>query len=286
MAQEANNAISGSGSKPSENSAPQNNEASDKNPVVQLTVPQFSGGQLPSASSTKAPEKIRFVAADDFPPFAFRDSEQRLMGYNVDLARELCQSLKIACSLEVKPFDELVRMVTDNRADAVIAGVSVTPNTLEQLKFSQVYMRFPGRFVVANDSFLNPLPDTLRGKRIGVVKGSRHEAFLERFFGTAIPVSYDSEALQRNALVNKDIDGLFGDGMRLSFWLDTAAAQKCCKFAGGPWLDPSYFGSGLAIGTRPDDLRTLNAINLGLARLQSNGRLGELYLRYFPRGFF
>ncbi len=251
-----------------------------------MTIPSFSGGQSGLAITGKVPEKIRFVAADDFPPFAFRDSEQRLMGYNVDLAREICQSLKAACSLQVLPFEHLTNAVLNGEADAIIAGLSMTPNSLENLSFSQVYMRFPGRFSVAQNSSIEPLPETMDGKHVAVVKGSRHEAFLERFFAGANVVSFENEELARAALAQSKVDALFGDGMKLSFWLDTRTANGCCKFAGGPWLDPSYFSGGLAIATRGDNPKMLNAINLGLTRLQSNGRLGELYLRYFPRGFF
>ncbi|WP_208990738.1 transporter substrate-binding domain-containing protein [Pseudovibrio sp. Tun.PSC04-5.I4] len=251
-----------------------------------ITIPIFSGGQSGISSTGKAPEKIRFVAADDFPPFVFRDSEQRLMGYNIDLAREICQNLKIACSLEIRPFGHLANTVVNGEADAIIAGLTITPDILNQLQFSRVYMRFPGRFVITKNSSLNPLPDTMESKKIAVVIGSRHEAFLERFFQDAIPVPFDSEELARKAIISSEVDALFGDGMRLSFWLDTKAAESCCKFAGGPWLDPGYFGGGLAIATKAGNTKTLNAINLGLSRLQTNGRLGELYLRYFPRGFF
>ncbi|GHB20945.1 hypothetical protein GCM10007094_06260 [Pseudovibrio japonicus] len=251
-----------------------------------VTIPLFSGGQSGIATTGKAPERIRFIAADNFPPFIFRDSEQRLMGYNVDLAREICQSLKAACSLKILPFNHLANTVFNGEADAVIAGVSMTPENLEKLSFSQMYMRFPGRFIVGKNSTLDPLPETLSGKRIAVVEGSRHEAFLERFFTDAIAVPFETEELARNAVKRSEVDALFGDGMRLSFWLDTRAADGCCKFAGGPWLDPSYFSGGLTIATKAGDTKMLNAINLGLTRLQSNGRLGELYLRYFPRGFF
>lgn len=256
---------------------------SDPSSVV---IPLFSGGQSGLATTGKAPERIRFIAADNFPPFIFRDSEERLMGYNVDLAREICQSLKAACSLKIIPFNHLANTVFNGEADAVIAGVSMTPETLEKLSFSQIYMRFPGRFVVGRNSTLEPLPETLSGKRIAVVEGSRHEAFLERFFTDAVAVPFENEELARNALSRSNVDALFGDGMRLSFWLDTRTADGCCKFAGGPWLDPSYFSGGLAIATKAGNTKILNAINLGLTRLQSNGRLGELYLRYFPRGFF
>ncbi len=83
-----------------------------------------------------------------------------------------------------------------------------------------------------------------------------------------------------------EADAHFGDGMQLSFWLQSEAAENCCVFAGGPYLESRFFGEGLAIAVPrgQDDLK--QAINAALAALYEKGVYAELYLRYFPVGFF
>ncbi|WP_371311987.1 transporter substrate-binding domain-containing protein [Pseudovibrio flavus] len=249
-------------------------------------TPVFSEPQTFLNSTNKKPDKIRFLASDDFPPFSFRDGSGRLVGYNLDLARAICEELAIACSLQVKPFAQLIPALEGKEGDAIIAGLGISPGTLEKVSFSNIYMRFPGVFAVAKSFQEDPTPKSLRGKRVSVVDNSRHEAFLERFFTGTELISFDDDAKARAALVRGEVDAHFGDGMRLSFWLESEAALGCCKFSGGPWLDPYYFGEGMAIAVRLGDTITQTNINLALARLQSNGRLSELYLRYFPLGFF
>jgi polar amino acid transport system substrate-binding protein len=73
-----------------------------------------------------------------------------------------------------------------------------------------------------------------------------------------------------------EVDLTFGDGQQLAFWLQSASAGGCCAFAGGPYLDSRYFGEGYAV----------HAINAALQAIAAKGVFGDLYLRYFPIGFF
>ncbi|MDX5593155.1 transporter substrate-binding domain-containing protein [Pseudovibrio sp. SPO723] len=249
-------------------------------------LPSFVEPQSLFSSNAKKPDKISFMASDDFPPFAFRDSSGRLVGYNVDLARAICEALEIPCSLTVKQFSQMIPALESKEGDAVIAGVSITPDTLQKVAFSEVYMRFPARFVMAKDKAIAPLPNTLEGKTVAVEAGSSYEAYIERFFPLTILKAFPTTERARQALVRGDADAHFGDSMRLSFWLESEASANCCRFAGDAWLDPDYFGQGMAIAVRKEDEVLLSSINLALARLQEDGRLDELYLRYFPRSFF
>jgi polar amino acid transport system substrate-binding protein len=83
---------------------------------------------------------------------------------------------------------------------------------------------------------------------------------------------------------DKKADAYFGDAMRASFWLN--ANPDCCTFAGQPYFRPDLFGDGLsvAVGAGHDTVRL--AIDYALVRLKKSGVLDELYLRWFPVGFY
>ena len=72
------------------------------------------------------------------------------------------------------------------------------------------------------------------------------------------------------------------DGVQSSFWLQSEAAGNCCAFAGGPYLEPHFFGNGMAIAvpTGAEDLR--RALNAAMESIHDKGIYAELYLRYFP----
>lgn len=68
--------------------------------------------------------------------------------------------------------------------------------------------------------------------------------------------------------------------------LQSEAAAGCCGFVGGPYLDETYFGEGMAIAVRPEDGDLRRALDAALQAIQADGRYGELYLRYFPISAF
>jgi len=240
--------------------------------------------ERPPAASVPA---IRFVTTDDFPPFNFLNADGRLTGFNVDLARAICDELAIRCTIQAREWDDTLNAVRQGTADAIIAGLAITTAAREELDFSEVYMRWPGRFVVRRDAAAIDLsPEGLTGKTLAVVARTAHEAYLAAFFPEVGRKLYPTPEAAREAVKSGEADAHFGDGMQLSFWLQSEAAGACCVFAGGPYLESRFFGEGLAIAVPrgQDDLK--QAINAALDSLQEKGVFAELYLRYFPVGFF
>jgi polar amino acid transport system substrate-binding protein len=76
----------------------------------------------------------------------------------------------------------------------------------------------------------------------------------------------------------------FGDAMRASFWLNENLG--CCGFAGDAYFRPHLFGEGFTIAVPAGHDPVRHAIDWALVRLQENGALDELYLRWFPIGFY
>jgi polar amino acid transport system substrate-binding protein len=251
-----------------------------------VTVPNFWDPRGAGDRPTATPETIRFLASDDFPPFSFRDGTGRLTGFNIDLARALCEELDSACSLRIKSFDALVPALVREEGDAIIAGLATTEANAKTLLFSDPYLRLPARFAVLTGTEIDVTPEGLADKRISVTEGTVHEAFLKRYFSESEIKTYGSETEARAALGTEEVDAHFGDGLSLSFWLNGETSAACCAFAGGPWLEPGYFDHSLTIAFRLEDTFRQEAVNHALYRLQQNGTYSELYLRYFPVSFY
>lgn len=248
--------------------------------------PNFWDPRATTEETGVPPETIQFLATDDYPPFSFRDSTGRLTGFNIDLARAICEELNSACSMRIKSFDALIPALMREEGDAIIAGLAPTEANLKTMRFSDTYVGLPARFVTLRDKEVLAIPEELDGETIAVVAGTLHERFLQRFFTLSDIVSYETREEARAALMAGKAKVYFGDGLSLSFWLNGAASQDCCEFAGGPWLEPGYFDRGLAIAFRADDILRQRAIDDALRRLQAKGTYSELYLRYFPISFY
>ncbi len=230
---------------------------------------------------------IRFITSADYPPFNFLDRNDDLSGFNVDLARAICAALNLPCTIQSYPFRDLAAVLNDNRGDVILAGIAITQTSREKFDFSRSYMRFPARFVMRVDGAdKGTLPEDLKGARIGVIARSAHEAYLGTYFHDARIMPFRDAEAARAALRGGAIDFLFGDGMRLGFWLYAQTSQGCCRFVGGPYMDAAYFGEGMAAAVRKGDRNTLQAIDYALQHLYKRGVISDLYLRYFPIGFF
>jgi polar amino acid transport system substrate-binding protein len=226
---------------------------------------------------------IRFLTEVDFPPFDFAGSDGNPAGFNVDLARLVCEDLKTTCTIQMRRFDTLLAALGENRGDALIASLAPTPVLRQRIDFTDPYYRSPARFVALRDAGpTDAAPERLEGKKIAVVSGTAHEAYIKTFFTEAEARPYPSADAAREALRRREVDLLFGDGIGLAFWLNGTDSANCCKFVGGPFTESRYFGEGIGIAVKRGNDTLRLALNWALFRLWEQGRFTDLWLRYFP----
>jgi len=229
-------------------------------------------------------QSIRFLTELDYPPFDYAGTDGNPAGFNVDLARLLCAEINTSCTIQARRFDLLLDALNDKSGgDAVIASIAANAATRRQADFTDPYYRTPARFVARADSPIRDvLPELVEGKKIAVVAGTAHEAFLKEMFTEAELHPYPNAAAAREALRNKEVDLLFGDGISLAFWLNGSDSNGCCAFRGGPYLESRYFGEGIGIAVKRGNDLLRQALNWALFRLWEKGSYTDLWLRYFP----
>lgn len=226
---------------------------------------------------------IRFLTEIDYPPFNYAGADGNPAGFNVDLARLLCDELKVNCTVQMRRFDTLVDSLAENRGDAVIASLAVTPDLRRRIDFTDPYYRSPARFVARKDSTIEDIrPEKLEGRKVGAVIKTAHEAYLRAFFTEVEVRAYPNAEAAREALRRGEIDLLFGDGIALAFWLNGTDSAGCCVFKGGPFTESRYFGEGIGIAVRRGNDTLRQALNWSLFRLWEKGQFTDLWLRYFP----
>jgi polar amino acid transport system substrate-binding protein len=226
---------------------------------------------------------IRFLTETDYPPFNFAGPDGNPQGFNVDLARLLCEELKVACTIQMRRFETLIAALNGNQGDAAIASITATLDMRAKVDFTDSYYRTPARFVAKRDSPIDdPLPERLEGKKVAVVAGTAHEAYLKALFTEAEVRTYPSADVARLALRRGDVDLLFGDAISLAFWLNGTDSENCCSFRGGPYIDSRYFGEGIGIAVKKGNDTMRLALNWALFRVWEQGRFTDLWLRYFP----
>jgi polar amino acid transport system substrate-binding protein len=249
-----------------------------------MVVPSFwDPRRRPERPDLSRINGIRFLTEFDYPPFNYAGADGQPAGFNVDLARMICEEIKTTCTIQARRFDTLIEALTTNNGDAVIASLSATPETRRRVDFSDPYYRTPARFVSRKDVEIDGVrPTDLEGRRIGVVTGTSHEAYLRALFTEAELHSYANADEVRAALRRGEVDLLFGDGIALSFWLNGTDSGGCCVFRGGPFIESRFFGEGVGIAMRRGNDLLRQAVNWALFRLWESGKYTDLWLRYFP----
>ncbi|MFP1851814.1 arginine ABC transporter substrate-binding protein [Lonsdalea quercina] len=224
-----------------------------------------------------AANSIRFASSATYPPFEFMDANNQIAGFDIDLAKAMCDQMKATCTFTNQAFDSLIPALKFRRYDAVISGMDITSERSKQVAFSQPYYA-NSAIVISQKGKFATFAD-LKGKRIGMENGTTHQKYLNDKHPEIQTVSYDS---YQNAIIdlkNGRIDGVFGDTAVVNEWLKNSPELGT---VGEKITDQVYFGIGLGIAVRPDNTALLTKLNQALSDVKANGTYKTISDKWFP----
>ncbi|WP_420847386.1 transporter substrate-binding domain-containing protein [Methylobacterium organophilum] len=264
---------------------PQQDKKPEVAPGAEVTIPNMwnpraRGERIDAPQLGRA---VRFLTDDEFPPLHFAGPDGTPTGFSVELARAVCEKLAIACTVQARRFDTLLDALADGQGDVVAAAVPLTGGLRARFLATRPYFRWPARFAARTGRDLpEPSAAALAGKKVGVIEGSAHQAYLKVFFPKAEAKPFTDLAAMEGGLKRGEIDYAFADGLSLALWIGGQDSENCCAFFGGDYLENRYFGEGIGLVTRKDDAALSRALDDALQRVWDDGRYTELYLRFFP----
>jgi polar amino acid transport system substrate-binding protein len=124
----------------------------------------------------KAPQKtadseVVVGTSADFPPFSYIDESGTIVGFDIDLIREIFARLNRAYRIENMPFETLLPTMQFGSIDMIASGMSPTPERAARVAFSESYLQAdPLTIVTRVDSSIDSLED-LSGKHVAVNQG-------------------------------------------------------------------------------------------------------------------
>ena len=258
--------------------------ASAQSPSDAYPVPSFRFVDAKAQRPEPVRGTVRILVDDGFPPFHYRDEDNRVLGLNVELANAVCSELRMRCEIKVLAFADLLPALASNEGDVIISALRLTPQALTENKPTRPFFRALGHFAAPVASALTSAdPAPLNGKKIGVIGGSAHEAWLKRYYPDSQLVAFPDQAALGEALKTNSVDIIFDDAVRLVYWVNGETSQKCCKLVDGAFVDAAYFSQPLSFlvrRAREDNL--LELIDWALDAMQTNGTFAKLFRRYVP----
>jgi len=228
--------------------------------------------------SATAAETIRFATEASYPPFESMDANNKIVGFDVDLANALCKEIDATCTFSNQSFDSLIPSLKFRRIDAVMAGMDITPEREKQVLFSTPYYENSALFIGQKVKYASI--DALKGKKVGVQNGTTHQKFINDKHPEITTVPYDSYQNARLDLQNGRIDAVFGDNAVVTEWLK---ANDKLAAVGDKVTDKDYFGTGLGIAVRQGNTALQQKFNTALEKVKKDGTYDSIYKKWFQK---
>lgn len=228
--------------------------------------------------SASASQTLRFATEASYPPFEFVDSDNKIQGFDVDLANALCKEIDATCTFTNQAFDSLIPSLKFRRFDAVMAGMDITPEREKQVLFSKPYYDNSAIFIAQKGKLADVA--ALKGKRVGVQNGTTHQKYLSDKHSDITVVPYDSYQNAVLDLKNGRIDAVFGDTAVVNEWLKQNANLAPL---GEKVTDKDYFGTGLGIAVRQGNTDLQSKFNTALEKIKADGTYKTIYNKWFQQ---
>ncbi len=248
----------------------------------------------PSSASADAPA-LRIAAPATLPTRA-----GDLAGFEAELATAICQRVSVKCEVVAAADGDPLAPLLQGQADAVIAGLSVSPESQRRIDFSRAYASVSHGFAVIKSGRLSDLPGagetlslslaprdavamiaTLRGafagKIIAAAPGTPDRAFLAAHFGDVATVpDYATTAAFESDLAAGRIDAIMAPVIGLS-------SYRGLMPAGPRFYADGILGFELAVGLRKADRLPHDLVDRAIDDMIRDGSLMQLSLKWFEQ---
>jgi polar amino acid transport system substrate-binding protein len=254
----------------------------------EATPPAYEPPQFRTVEQAPRPDipenlPVKLIADADFAPYSFVSAAGAPAGLAVELAIAACERVRLKCTLEAKPYGEIMGALERGEADVAVTGPRLDAATLRTAQMTRPYFRIMARFAVRGDSSLaGSSAVDLSGSSVGVVKDTVHAAWISGYYGGVTPVPFDTLQAAGAALKAGEVDALFGDNLQVIYWVSGEAAQQCCRLLGGAFSDFDYFSRNLAFLVRRDRPELRAAFDYGLDQAQETGATAKIIRTYVP----
>jgi len=226
--------------------------------------------------------KIRIGTEGAYPPFNYVDKNGELQGFDVDIAKALCKAAGVECTFVMQDWDGMIPGLLAKKFDAIIASMSITEERLQKVDFTNKYYLTPAKFACKKGAGFEITPEGLKGKTVGVQRGTIHDNFVRDKFGKAMDIkSYATLDEANMDLVSGRIDLIFADSVAISDGLLNTEKGKDFEFVGPGFTDKKWFGEGIGIAVRKGDKELVDLLNKAIVTIRANGEYQKVNAKHF-----
>lgn len=210
----------------------------------------------------------------EFMPYEYLENG-KMVGFDIDLMEAIGKELGYEIVWSNMGFDGLLPALQMKKIDAVIAGMSQTPERQKAVTFSMPYMLVSSdeHFVIVNENSPLVKKEELKGKKVGVQIGTIQEEFAKELGAT--PQLYNSWTGALMDLQNNKIDAVIIADVTGEEYLKSMSGLKKVDVV----IDTQ---PGASIALRKGETKLAEQINQAILKLDNDGTYFQILQKYFP----
>ena len=210
----------------------------------------------------------------NFPPMSFVEEDEDIVGFDVDMFREVCKRLGVELIRRSIDWDDKEEELNGGTIDC-IGSMSVTPESARVMNLSEPYIKETLTFVVPGNSSARWLRD-LKGRKIGVQAGSTTQEALEKLdiYKDITPVLFDDNLTILRQLKTGDLDAGLVDSVAAYYFIYSSSERYF-------FLPENLGEEKFAIGFRKNDKELRNRVQEILSEMKADGSLGKISKKCF-----
>ncbi len=208
-----------------------------------------------------------------FKPMGFTDEQDNIVGFDIDLAEEVCKRMGVELVKQPIDWDTKEQDLDAGKIDCIWNGMSVTAERAEIMNLSDPYMKNDMSFVVKTDSAIASQAD-LDGKTVAVQSGSSAQTILleSGLNVTPVELATNVECLQQLEL--DLVDAVFMDSVVANYEI-TSEQKAYTVLPDG--LSPEEY----AIGFRKNDQALRDEVQKILSEMKADGTVAAISTEWF-----
>ncbi|HQF31169.1 MAG TPA: ABC transporter substrate-binding protein [Hyphomicrobiales bacterium] len=231
-------------------------------------------------------KKVRIGTEGAYPPFNFFDADKQLQGFDIDVAKALCEKMAVECEFVAQDWDGIIPALLANKYDAIIASMSITDERRQQVDFTNKYYSSPIAFMVQKGKIADVTAAGLTGKAVGAQSSTVSANFVEDTYKGSNVKLYPTQEEANLDLASGRLDAIAVDKLVGYEWLTSTDDGKCCEFVGEDVMDEKYVGEGIGIAIRKDDSDLRDMFNKAIEDIRGDGTYEKINAKYFPFSIF
>jgi len=225
---------------------------------------------------------VNFATEANYYPFEYVDDLNQIHGFDIDIAKAVCDRANLSCTFSTQNFDSLLLALKFGRFDAVIAALDITEERTKEFDFSNRYYQSQPVFISAIDNQTKP---SIVGKFIGVQSdSSNHRYLIEYAKKDSFIIAYPSSSQAFIDLSRGMLDMVFVDQGVADDFLSKDENWERFSTVQVPQLSLQHFSSGYGIAVKKGNTKLLDRLNYGIKKIQEDGAYQKIINRYFSYG--